>query len=210
MACAQRRASGGPSGGWAATCRVHGPKALAGGPARIQVPLSTLRSTTLDAARRQRREGRHGGRPVLTVALVRLHLHSPHTAGGQPGPGGGSGRTSQASSARDAPCTRARPPCRPQGLHTARCRGHHARVGPRSRLQPPPAPLTAGRWRAAGQDPAKSRSRSWHVAQGGRRAIEGLHMARPGELVGACAVVGPCTGCSHPGLACQLAGGARC
>ena len=49
--------------------------------------------------------------------------------------------------------------------------------GPRSRLQPPPAPLTAGRWRAAVQNPAKSRSHSWHVAQGSRCATRGLQMA---------------------------------
>ena len=179
-ACAERRASGGSSEGWPATCRVHGPKALAGGPARMQVSPSTSRSATPDA-RRQRRQGGHGGRTVLSVAPSHLHLHSPHTAGVSHGLGG-SGRTRQACSARDAP--RARPLCRPQGLHTARCRGHHAHPGPRSRLQPPPAPLTAGRWRAAVQNPAESRSHSWHVPQGSRRATGGLQMAWRGDLGG--------------------------
>ena len=143
---AERRAAGGPSGGWPATCRVHGPKALAGGPARMQVPPSTSRSATQDAVRRQRREGRHGGRPVLSVAPSHLHLHSPHTAGVSHGLGG-SGRTSQASSARDAPCTRARPLCRPQGLHTARCRGRHAHPG--APQQAAATPCTPDSWQVA-------------------------------------------------------------
>jgi hypothetical protein len=182
-ACAERRASGGPSGGEPATCRVHGAKALGEGPARIQVPLSSFGGTTPDAARRQRREGRHAGARFAHSLCPSCTSTAPTLLGVRHGLGG-SGRTSQASSARDAPCTRARPLCRPQGLHTARCRGHHAHPGPRSRVQPPPAPLTAGRWRAAVQNPAKSRSHPWHVARGSRRGTGGLQMAWQGDLGG--------------------------
>ena len=208
---AGRRASGGPSGGWPATCRVNGAKALVGGSARIQVPQSNFGETTPDAARRQRRDGRHGGRPALGVAQRSLHLHSNHTAGGSQclgGRGGGSGAPVRPALPGMPPAPAPAPPCRPQGLHKARCRGHHARVGPRSRLQPPPAPLTAGRWRAAESRLSPGASHGTPRRAAGAPS-KGSWWQGEASWGGACAVVGPCTGCSHPGLACQLAGGGR-
>ena len=101
-----------------------------------------------DAARRQRREVRHGGHPEFGTAERCLQLHSPHTAGGNRGGGGGGGGglTSQASSCPGWP-PQPRPPALPpeRPAHSALPRSPCA-AGPRSRVQPPPAPLTAGRW----------------------------------------------------------------
>ena len=88
---AERRARRGPSGGWGATCRAHGQKALVGGAARIQVPLSTSRPSGQNAARRQRREVRDAGQAVATRSLAHTHLHTPTTAGVGLGMGGGGG-----------------------------------------------------------------------------------------------------------------------
>ena len=147
---AERRARRGPSGGWGATCRAHGQKALVGGAARIQVPLSTSRPSGQNAARRQRREVRDAGQAVATRSPPHTRLHTPTTAG--VGLGMGGGRALQIS--------------------------------------------------------VKSQSHWWHAAQVGRRATEGLQMAWKRDLGGSCTLVGPCTGRSHPGLACQLAVGA--
>ena len=86
---AERRARRGPSGGWGATCRAHGQKALVGGAARIQVPLSTSRPSGHNAARRQRREVRDAGQAVATRSLPHTHLHTPQHCWGGPGDGGG-------------------------------------------------------------------------------------------------------------------------
>ena len=86
---AERRARRGPSGGWGATCRAHGQKALVGGAARIQVPLSTSRPSGQNAARRQRREVRDAGQAVATRSPPHTRLHTPTTAGVGLGMGGG-------------------------------------------------------------------------------------------------------------------------
>ena len=147
---AERRARRGPSGGWGATCGAHGQKALVGGPARIQVPLSSSRPSGHNAARRQRRERRDAGRAVPTRSPPHTRLHTPTTAGVGLGMGGAG-----------APLKPALP-------------------------QMPPAP-----------------------APGSPLARKACTQRAAAVTAGAARCLGPAPGCSHPLLACQLAGGAR-
>ena len=57
---------------------------------------------------------------------------------------GGAGAPVRLCSARAAPCTRARPLCRPQRLHTACCRGRHAHPG--APQQAAATPCTPDSW----------------------------------------------------------------
>ena len=147
---AERRARRGPSGGWGATCGAHGQKAQVGGPARIQVPLSSSRPSGHNAARRQRRERRDAGRAVPTRSPPHTRLHTPTTAGVGLRVGGRAHHSSQ-------PCPRCRLHPRPAARSPAR--PAHSAL-PRS----PPAPHAAWGPHQAAATPCWPAS--WQVGRG--------------------------------------------